>query len=661
MCGIFGLWGLSLDQSHNHSDLQEALKLLLHRGPDDYGAWLSRDHSLFLGHTRLSIQDVSDNGSQPMVSANGRYVICFNGEIYNHLSLRVKLGEAAAVNSWKGGSDTETLLELISSFGLAQALEFVEGMYSFSLLDTLNKKLFLVRDRLGEKPLYYGNISKNNKKYFVFSSELKPILMFPGDRKKISKQAVEQYLLFNYVPSPLSILEGVYKLGAGEVLEVDIEDISKIKDQKYVIKKYWNLADVIISAPVAGSGNTNNEQNLEDIIKSKVKDQLISDVPLGTFLSGGTDSSLITALVNEVSDKPVSSYTIGFKDVEFNEAPIAKKIATILGTNHHEAYLDPNEAINIATEMPQYYDEPFADSSQIPTFLLSRFVSEDISVVLSGDGGDESFGGYNRYIYGEKIWELMSKLPYFLRKTFGKGLLSLSDKNLFRAQRVVEFCNPKYQGLYIAQKARRLGDKLINSKNIYEYYFGLVTNSSHQNIAENSDYEINRHFAEVQKNLDFLSPTEIMMYLDTVTYLCDDICTKVDRASMSSSLEVRAPLLNHHVVESAWSTPLSAKIKNGSGKLQLKNFLKKYIPEELVDTPKKGFSIPLSAWLKNELADWALDIIETSDYSLIGDAHKTNVEEMWHENLSGRKDYAREIWAYLMLLSWLRQYKHVIA
>lgn len=657
MCGIFGIVGIDPSNENEKQNFKDALNLLQHRGPDAHATWFSQNLKLAIGHTRLSIQDLSINGKQPMISRNGRYVLTFNGEIYNHRDLRHTLESDCQISYWNGRSDTETLLESMSLRGVDWTLNQIEGMFAFALVDIAEKSLYLARDRIGEKPLYYGNLKTKLGTYFCFSSELKPLIHFPSEGISLSKRAVNEYLRLNYVPSPLCILEDFHKLSPGEYLKINFNDSSGRIPLKYNYKKYWEFQKVVTHGISSREPDGQSNKKLHSLLKSKISAQLLSDVPVGAFLSGGTDSSLITAIMQETSKKKISTYTIGFTDEAHDEAGVAKKIASVLGTEHNEAYLEPRQAIQIASEMPNFYDEPFADSSQVPTYLLSRFASKDVSVVLSGDGGDESFGGYNRYIHGEKIWKRVSRLPGPLRKIIGKSILKLNDNNLYMIQTILENINPRLRGLFLSQKISRFGSKLITSNNFLEFYVSLVTNSR---VLENDDLILPRlrsYFEDLKKSKLDMTNAEVMMYLDTLTYLSDDICAKVDRAAMSNSLEVRAPFLNHKIIEYAWEIPISQKIMNGTGKVQLKEILKCYLPSELVDLPKKGFSIPLSDWLREDLSGWATDVIENGMYNLIGMHHKSFLEKLWIEHRERRKDNSSEIWGYLMLLGWLHNYK----
>ena len=651
MCGLVGfLYNKNMEDSTLSSQLLSMTDSLSHRGPDDQGFWINQEHKIAVGHRRLSVLDLSSAGHQPMHSNSERYVIAFNGEIYNHLEIRETLNNESDYEiEWKGHSDTETLLYSFEVWGVDATLEKVSGMFSIALYDAKHQTFYLIRDRMGEKPLYYGWINND----FVFGSELKSIKEFNGFSGEVDRNALALYLKYDYIPSPYSIYKGVRKLTQGSYFKISMGDDGWSQKCNSSLKRYWSMEDI------AKSGKGNNKfngsdqdaiQKLDDLLSKSVKQQMISDVPLGAFLSGGIDSSVVVALMQKQSDRKVKTFTIGFNEINYNEAEHAKKVALHLGTDHTELYITPEQAMDVISRLPKIYDEPFADSSQIPTFLVSQMASQQVTVSLSGDGGDELFGGYSRYFMANKIWLKIEKIPLNIRKLISKGFTLLSPKiwNLL--------INGSFKFLPSSLRISHPGDKIyklsrmLTSKNIDDVYESLVSHWSNSfEVVIGSKKEAN----ELDKDVDFLHPEDEMMFLDSITYLPDDILAKVDRAAMSVSLETRAPFLDKDVVEFAWQLPLNMKIRDSKGKWILKKVLDRYVPNELVDRPKMGFGVPIDSWLRGPLRDWAEDLLSEHRIKNDGYFHVEAIREKWNEHLSGNRNWQYHLWSVLMFQMWL--------
>ena len=637
MCGIAGFIKSKKENGLNQKTLMMMLKKLDHRGPDFKDYWIERN--VFLGHTRLSIIDVSEKGNQPMVSHSGRFVIIFNGEIYNFKNLKLKLENQKKNINWNGNSDTEVFLECIEFWGLTNTLKLARGMFAFSIWDKKTKLLTLARDSIGEKPIYYGSFTN----IFVFSSELKAIKS--GFKKYLthSKNEMNMMLRFGYVPSPKTIYKNVFKLLPGHAISINEE--TKIVKQI----KWFDLQEEINKSRQKTINY--NENKLHNVLRSAVKEQMNSDVPLGCLLSGGVDSSLITALMQEQSINKINTFTIGFTEDLYDEAKYAKEISRKLNTNHHELYVDSKTALDIIPKLPIIYDEPFGDSSQIPTILVSQLAGSYVKVCLSGDGGDELFGGYNRHIWSETIFNLLND-SIILQKLIKNIFLRLSPNNWNKFYKVLSFLLPN------ALKVNNFGEKLykilevanFNSKE--DLYIKLISQIR-------SDLPINHQYDEVEffKNKinwnNEFSYLENLMLSDTLNYLPDDILVKVDRASMSCSLETRAPFLDLRVVKEAWQIPIEKKINKKSGKLPLKNILNKYLPQELIKRPKQGFALPIDTWLRTSLREWAENLLDDKklEENLYFDPKA--VKEIWKDHLIERRNWQYPIWNILMLQSWI--------
>ena len=663
MCGIVGL----LCANSNRSDDRETVvrrmtRSLLHRGPDDEGCWV--EDEVALGHRRLSILDLSEAGAQPMHSVCGRYVIAFNGEIYNHLEMRRDLEKVGASTTWQGHSDTETLLACIMHWGLDETLQRAKGMFALALWDRSNKQLSLARDRMGEKPLYWGWAGHA----LVFGSEPKALRAHPDCPRDVCREALAQYLRFMYVPAPRSIHPGLYKLEPGAILTVDGAPPSTPPEKpirpgghhgSISIRRYWDLNAEI----VAGAQNQIEDKGdavaaLGEVLGKAVQRQMISDVPLGAFLSGGVDSSAIVALMQAQSARPVQTFTIGFDEATFDESPYAAAVASHLGTAHTKLRVTDKDARDVIPHLPDLYDEPFADSSQIPTHLVCRAARQHVTVALSGDGGDELFGGYNRYFWGPKIWDRFALLPHPLRQGLGKVIRSVPLS-------VWDAAGSKYNRLRsgstgiskLGDKAHRLGDHLRTVRTTDDLYRSLVSEWSLEagimlSISKDPTSQLDDPLPE--NGVD--DPAMLMMVQDMRSYLPDDILCKVDRAAMGVSLETRTPFLDPDVIALAARLPMAAKIRDGQGKWALRQVLYQHVPQEMIERPKAGFSIPIGIWLRGPLRDWAEELLSHEHLAKDGFFDPEIIRQTWAEHLSGRRDWTARLWAILMFQAWYAQW-----
>ncbi|BCR05794.1 asparagine synthetase B [Desulfuromonas versatilis] len=627
---------------------------LLHRGPDDGGHWVDPDQGVALGHRRLAIIDLSQEGHQPMVSRCGRYVLVFNGEIYNFQGLRQRLEATSWDGGWRGASDTEVLLEAIAFWGVEETLKQSIGMFAFALWDRQRRLLYLGRDRLGEKPLYYGW----GKGAFFFGSELKALGAHPGWRGDISPGALALFVRFNYVPAPYSIYEGVFKLSPGAFACVSLEwlrDNGGGQPTPLPEKSYWSARTAALAgvgSPFAGTAKEATAA-LDSLLRDAVRQQMVADVPLGAFLSGGIDSSTIVALMQAQSSLPVRTFTIGVDREDYNEARHARAVAQHLGTQHTELYVTPEDALAVIPDLPELYDEPFADPSQVPTFLVSKLTRRHVTVSLSGDGGDELFGGYNRYFLATSIWKRCGWLPPKLRQCLASGLTSLPASFVDRGPGWLSAQAGKFG------RAGRLSDKLnklaaiLPASSPEELYLNLSSNwGGDLPLVDPAQGRLSI-FSEPGWGEGFSSFPEKMMYLDMLSYLPDDILVKVDRAAMSVSLETRVPLLDHRVCEFAWKIPLHMKIRNGQGKWLLRQVLYRYVPAELVERPKRGFDIPIDAWIRGPLREWAEALLDERRLRDGGLFEPAPIRRRWAEHLTGKSNWQASLWNVLMFQSWL--------
>lgn len=647
MCGITGFLDSSCQMGSDElqSITEKMIDKLLHRGPDDFGTWIDAKTGIALGHRRLSIVDLSPSGHQPMHSACGRYVIVFNGEIYNFKILRKEL--EAFGHKFQGHSDTEVMLSAISRWGLESAVKRFIGMFAFALWDKREHRLHLARDRLGEKPLYYGWMGKT----FLFGSELKALRAHPDFREEINRDALALYLRHNYVPGPYSIYKGIYKLPPGTILTLNRAD--GISTPAPI--PYWSAREVAeqgIARPFTGSVEEAITQ-LDTLLREAVKMRMEADVPLGAFLSGGVDSSLVVALMQAQSDIPIKTFSIGFHESEYNEANHAKAVAQHLGTDHTELYITPEQAMAVIPRLPTLYDEPFADSSQIPTYLVSELARRYVTVSLSGDGGDELFAGYKRYFLGQSIWNKIGWMPKRMRHAASGMLTTISPQtwtSIFQKMKPV---------LPEKIKQQNPGDKLHKLSEILDVddpetmYRRLVSHWKDPSSIVLGACELPTAFTDRSRWADLPDFTQRMMFLDTVTYLPDDILVKVDRASMGVSLEARVPLLDHRVMEFAWRLPMSMKIRNGQSKWLLRQVLYKYVPRELIERSKMGFGVPIDSWLRGPLREWAEVLLDEKRMHEEGFFNPAPIREKWAEHLSGKRNWQYYLWDVLMFQAWL--------
>tara|TARA_Y100001970_G_C14254179_1_gene873953 strand:- start:3529 stop:5490 length:1962 start_codon:yes stop_codon:yes gene_type:complete len=650
MCGIAGIFGEN-NLSQIEAYISEMTNALEHRGPDSHGFWTDEKRTLALGHRRLSIIDLSETGHQPMVSACGRFVITFNGEIYNHLELRAHFEKLSRENHgedilWKGTSDTETILEGFSLIGINETLKMSVGMFAMAIWDLKEERLHLTRDRMGEKPLYYGWSSKN----FIFASELKALRKYGLFNNEIDRDSLNIYMRHNYIPTPRSIYKSIYKLEPGTKISLSLND-TESNYSNLEKKVWWSLKE----ATLEGKKNLvldeqQNLKQLENCLLDSIKLQSVADVPLGAFLSGGVDSSLIVALMQSNSKTKINTFSIGFKEGDYNEAEYAKEVANHLNTNHTEYYLSFQDALDLVPRLPELYDEPFADSSQIPTHLVSLIARKHVTVVLSGDAGDELFGGYVRHLQAPRVWKVISFIPKLLRPMISYLLLLISANIL---NKLGNHLPKNFRINFLGDKLHRFADRLSRLKDEDDLYYSLVSeweNPSEVVLNSKEPENFLKNKSSWPKELSF---EERMMYLDMSTYLPDDILVKVDRASMATSLEARVPFLDHRVVELSQRIPLKQKIYEGEGKRILRKILYKYVPKELIERPKQGFGIPLGEWLRGPLKEWAEGLLSEERLEREGffDAHM--VQSRWKEHLSKRRNWEHSLWSILMFQAWL--------
>jgi asparagine synthase (glutamine-hydrolysing) len=645
MCGIAGFFTRNVNINYNTLLTDMGLSLIK-RGPDDFGIWFDSNKGIGLSHRRLSILDLTPTGRQPMISKNNRFALIFNGEIYNHNEIRLKLFNDFNFNDWQGSSDTETLLISLEFYGINQTISLLIGMFAIAIWDNLNNNLYLCRDRLGEKPLYYG--WQNDS--FIFASELKAFKKHPDFKNKIDKKALSLFFKFNYVPAPFSIYEDVNKLNPGSILKLDTNT------NHSEIEYYWNFESII---------NKNNNEfkpskfdysiELRDLLIKSVKSQMQSDVPLGAFLSGGIDSSLIVALMQSISNVPIKTFTIGYDDLNYNEANHAKNIANYLKTEHTELILKPEEAISIIPKLAKIYDEPFADSSQIPTYFVCNLAKNNVTVALSGDGGDELFAGYNRYFLTNRMWPKLKLIPLQLRKILSKFLISISPQKWNYLHKNLSFILPKN-----LQRINNFGDKVLKIANVlscstqFELYDKFI---SHWTLEDNLVIGVTEIDYNKFNQFNQLGDIEKMMAIDTLTYLPDDILVKVDRAAMSNSLETRVPFLDYRIVEYAWTIPLKNKLNNNYSKSIVRDILYSYVPKELIERPKMGFGVPIDNWLRGPLKNWAEELLNEHEIKNDGLLNYDIIKRKWDEHISGKRNWQYHIWDVLMFQSWYREQK----
>lgn len=636
MCGIVGY--LTTRTEIKHDLIQRMADQIQYRGPDSSGVWIDRQRGVAFGHRRLSIVDLSEAGHQPMLSVDGRYVLTYNGEIYNHLELRAELGAAGWTSPWRGHSDTETLLAVIQRWGVKAALAKLNGMFAFGLWDRNEEVLTLARDRAGEKPLYYGQANQS----LIFASELRALKSWPGWSGEIDASVVNLYFRYGYVPDPFCIFKGFAKLQPAHLIQIKNGKIGETEC-------FWDLKQVT-AQPRSGNSPDDIVEEFLPRLQRAVRMRMASDVPLGAFLSGGIDSSTVVSLMQEASTQPIRTFTIGFDVAGYNEAESAKIIAKHLGTNHTELYVSPQDTLSAVPSIPGIWDEPFGDSSMIPTYLLSKLTRKSVTVALSGDGGDEIFCGYNRYGQGYDAYKRLGALPLGMRQAAAFALQRLPLRAIEHAS----------QHLPMRMRLPAMGDRIAKLANVMkmeaesEYYLMLVSQSQNPGTLLNNSIEpatLPTSPETWPKLADF---RETMMYLDTLSYLPGDILTKVDRATMATSLEARVPFLDHELIEFAWSVPLDVKLRHGETKWLLRSILGRYVPPALFERPKVGFGIPIEHWLKGPLREWAEELMDESTLRKQGYLRPEAIRQLWSDYLSGRARNHHQIWNVLMFQGWLK-------
>jgi len=639
MCGIAGYieWAAKSNQSELEAQGRVMAKAMLHRGPDAERVWADAERGLSLCHARLSVIDLSDAGLQPMTSANGRFVMVYNGEVYNADDILEEFGGDAP--NLRGHSDSEVILEACAHWGVAAAVEKFIGMFAFAIWDKREKTLTMARDRFGIKPFYYGE----QNGVFFFGSELKALMAHDKFVRDIDRNALASYMRFNYVPAPQSIFKNVSKLQPGHVLTLRPDGMRDIKP-------FWSLREIASHAQknTSNLSDTEAEDQLDLLLRDAVKRRMVADVPLGAFLSGGIDSSTVVALMQAQSSKKIHTYSIGMQAEGYNEAEHAKAVATHLGTDHTELYVSPQDAQDVIPDLASYYDEPFADSSQIPTFLVSKLARKSVTVALSGDGGDELFCGYNRYLWGDRIWQRVGGWPNFVKTCASAGIEALKPQTWDHISQIIPNSKrPRQLGIKMHKVARAL-----TVKDDLELYRRLTSFWEDTEQLVPGSLELKNILWDESLKKDVPDFRERMQLLDALTYMPDDILCKVDRASMAVSLEARVPLLDHRVAEFAFHLPKHQRVRDGQGKWLLRNVLARYIPRELFERPKMGFGIPIGDWLKGPLRDWAEDLLSVEKLEADGLLNAQPIRDVWQDHLSGKINGEVQLWTVLMFQAW---------
>lgn len=660
MCGLTGYCSNSpIKAKETLIAMADAIR---HRGPDDSGYWHDDEAGIGLAHRRLSILDLSPAGHQPMTSPSGRFILVFNGEIYNHLEIRGELERSGNAPNWRGHADTETMLAGFEAWGIEATVQRAVGMFAVAVWDKEKRALTLARDRMGEKPLYYGW----NRGTFLFASELKSLRNYPGFDSEVNRDSITLLLRHNYIPAPHSIHKGIFKLVPGFLLTLqgrafntcpwDINEppFKEFKADGVSLRPYWSLRDVAEQGQSRFFSGTEGEalSELERVLTEAVLSQQISDVPLGAFLSGGVDSSAIVALMQAHSDRPVKTFTIGYTEADYNEAEFAKEVSRHLGTEHTELYVSPDDAMAVIPRLPTLYDEPFSDASQIPTFLVSQLARQSVTVSLSGDAGDELFGGYNRYLLTASLWKKIGWLPQKSRRALGNGILQISPSKWDRLNTLLApFLPEKKRSTRVGDKAHKLAE-ILAASTPEAIYRDLISHwKSPVELVRGSQEPLTRLTnSGCMANVTGLENR--MMFLDAISYLPDDNLVKVDRAAMGVSLETRVPFLDHRVVEFAWRLPLDLKIRNGQGKWLLRQLLYKHVPPKLIERPKMGFGIPIDSWLRGPLREWAEELLSEKRLKEEGFFHPELIRLKLKEHLSGQRNWQYQLWDVLMFQAW---------
>lgn len=645
MCGIAGFFNPDPQISRSEARvIAESMgQAIYHRGPDSGGIWINDNNTVAFSFRRLAIVDLSEDGDQPMISASGRYVIVYNGEIYNAPTLKADLN--AQGYPFKGRSDTEVILAAAELWGVNIALQKINGMYGFALWDREEKALHLVCDRMGKKPLYIARANGS----LLFASELKSLVKHPDFEKRIDRNALALYMRYRCVPAPHCIFQNVWRLSGGHRFTVRLDDAAHLENKPLsaAFETYWQAPDVMNShyGLLQDISDSDAINGFEDVLKTCVSDRLLSDVPLGAFLSGGIDSSSIVAMMQSLSSSPVKTYSIGFKEAGFDEAVYAREVAAHLGTDHHEHYVNARDAMDVIPLLPDIYDEPFSDVSAVPTYLVSKFARRDVTVALSGDGGDEMMGGYNRHVQGPYLWDKMRHIPRRMRRMMGSGAqavpVSMWDQILKNTPQIGTKIH-KAADIFALSEPRDIYDSLIN---VWD-----------QDIVKDlalPDLLIDDPTWRLRPSLHL---SEKMMMWDMMFYMQNDILTKVDRASMAVSLEARSPLLDPRVFEYVWRLPLHMKIRNGKGKWLLRQVLSKYVPDHLFERPKQGFAMPVGAWLKTDLKDWADTLLSPSAIQDSGFFDDKIIQKTWQAHLKGHGNHADRLWTVLMFQAWHKKW-----
>jgi len=646
MCGVTGFVDLLREttEADGIATVGRMASRIAHRGPDDSGVWADARDGIFLAHRRLSIVDLSPAGHQPMVSSSGRYVIALNGEIYNHKEVRLALEKRSAAPRWRGHSDTEVMLAAFEHWGVQEALEHFVGMFAFALWDRQRHELILARDRLGEKPLYWGRFGGT----LMFASELKSFDAHPGFRGEVDRDSVSLLLRLSHIPAPHSIFRGVEKILPGTLLRV-------AAGHEPVEETYWSARKAALGGqenPWLGTEQDAAEE-LERLLRQSISLQLCADVPVGAFLSGGIDSSTVVALAQLQSSRPLKTFTIGFREEAYDETRHAAAVARHLGTDHTELYVTPQDAMAVIPRLSAIYDEPFADSSQIPTFLVSRLARQSVTVSLSGDGGDELFFGYNRYHLSRNLWRIVAMLPASIRRVVGAGLAAMPADNWNRI--LIPLLRAAPARLRLANPGDKLAKavRLIGAGSPMDLYREMMSHWKHPSEVVLGSSEPKTVLTDESLLPRLTEPVERMSWIDLVSYLPDDILVKVDRAAMAVSLESRIPLLDHRIVEFSHRLPVEYKLHKGIGKRVLRSVLHRHVPHALTNRPKMGFGIPIDAWLRGPLRDWAEALLHESRLRGEGFFNPAPIRKKWHEHLSGKGNWHYYLWDILMFQSWL--------